>query len=217
MMRLIQVTLFLAVMLASAPKAAADVSVGATVTNDGLKTFHLAIGDFFKVPEKEVVYVRERSIPDEEMPVVFFLARHAETSPKFIVDLRLARLSWMDITRKLGLTAEIYYVAVKKDPGPPYGKAYGYYKNTPRKKWNAIDLADVDIVNLVNLRFISQQYGYSPDMVIKQRCEGKNFIVINHDVKVGKEKHKRGRGPQTASSDDDDTKGSKGNGKKKDK
>lgn len=219
MMRLIHVIFFLAVMLASVPRAAADISIGATVTDDGVKSFHLAVGDFFKVPEKEVVYVRERRIPDEEMPVVFFLARHAEVSPAFIVDLRLARLSWMDITRKLGLNAEIYYVAIKKDPGPPYGKAYGYYKNTPRKKWNSISLADGDIVNLVNLRFISQQYGYSPDMVIKQRCEGKNFIVINHDVKVGKDKHKRGKGAPTASTDDDDNgkKQSKGNGKKKDK
>ncbi len=175
MMRLIQLTIFLAVILASIPKAAADVAVSATVTDEGLKTFHLAIGDFFKVSGDEVAYVRDRHIPDDEMPVVFFLARRAEASPTFIVDLRLARMSWMDITRKLGLGADIYYVEVKHAPGPPYGRAYGFYKDTPRKKWGTIALADDDIINLVNLRFISQQYRYSPDMVIKQRCCGQEL------------------------------------------
>jgi hypothetical protein len=67
--------------------------------------------------------------------------------------------------------------------GPPYGKAYGHYRNKPRKKWNTIVLRDDDVVNLVNLKFVSEHYRRPPDEVIRLRSRGKHFVVINHDVR----------------------------------
>jgi hypothetical protein len=165
--------------------ARSDVEFGLSADDGGLREFHLAVGDFYRVPEKEVVVVRERRIPDEELPVVFFLASRARVAPGIIVGLRLERRSWMDIALYYGLGADIFYVDARAD-GPPYGRALGYYKNKPRREWKYIKLADDDIVNLVNLNFISKHYGYSPNTVIKMRSEGKNFIVINNDAKHGK-------------------------------
>ncbi len=164
----------------------ADVNIGIKADESGIKEFYLAIGDHYKAPEKEVVLVRKRGIPDDDLPVVFFLSKRAGVSPGVIIDLHLGGKSWMDITFHYGLTAEIYYVEVKEAKGPPYGKAYGHFKKKPKKGWKTIKLVDADIVNFVNLRFLSEHYGYSPDEIIRMRSEGASFVSINSKVKKAK-------------------------------
>jgi len=166
----------------------ADVSVGLSVDDDGLKAFHLAIGEHYQVPERQVVLVREKNVPEEELPVVFFLARRADVDPSVIVKLRLGGYSWMEITAKYGLSAEIYYVAFDRDPGPPYGNAWGHFKNRHRKEWGSIHLTDAEVVNFVNLKFMCEKYGYTPADVVKMRVRGDDFVKINKQVKAGKGK-----------------------------
>jgi hypothetical protein len=174
----------------------AAVDLGISIGDEGLRGFYLAVGDYYRVAEREVIIVKGRHIPDEEIPVVFFIAQRAHVRPATIIDLRLRGKTWMDITLHFGLSPEIFYVPVRKAvvTGPPYGKAYGYYKKKPRKEWRRIVLDDDDVINLVNLRFISNHYSYEPEKVIKMREGSKNFIVINEEVakekKGGKEKIK---------------------------
>lgn len=100
----------------------------------------------------------------------------------------------MDITLHFGLSPEIFYVPVRGElKGPPYGKAYGYYKNKPRKGLRKIRLVDADIVNLVNLKFISEYHRHSPDDVIRMRTAGKHFVIVNDEIRRGRGKG-RGRG-----------------------
>jgi hypothetical protein len=171
-----------------------DINVGLAIDNDGIKEFHLSVGSHYGIARVEVEKVRRRSLPDDDVAVVLFIAKRAGMAPIKIADLRLKGLSWMDITLKFGLTAEIYHVAFQADPGPPYGKAYGYYKNTPRKKWGKISLADVDIINLVNLKVLVEQHGVAPTKLLKMKKSGKSFAGINADLKKSKvEKKKRGK------------------------
>ncbi len=164
-------------------RARAQVELGVSIGEEGLRSFYLAIGDYYLVPEKEIIVVRKRGVPEEELPVVFYIARRARVSPATIIKLRLGGKSWMDITFRFGLSAEIFYVKVGEVKGPPYGKAYGYFGKTPRKKWKKIVLADGDVINLVNLRFMSEHYGYSPDEVIKMRQKGKSFVGIHDHIR----------------------------------
>ncbi len=179
--------------------AEASVDLGVSIGEEGLRGFYLAVGNYYGVPEREVVVVRDRHIPDEEIPVVFFLAQRAHVRPSAIIDLRLAGRSWLDISLHFGFGPEIFYVPVRETVviGPPYGKAYGYYKKKPKKQWRTIVLSDADVVNLVNLRFISDHYRYEPEKVMKLRKGGKNFVVINDEVikgkKGGKEKGASGK------------------------
>ena len=185
----------------------ADVNVGLGIQDDEHRSFYVAVGDYYRVPERSLIVVRERQIPDDEVPVVFFIAQQARVSPEAIIDLRLKRKSWMDITLHHGLSPQIFYVPLAVDPGPPYGKAWGYYKKKPKNKWKEIRLADADIVNFVNLKFVSGHYGYSPDEVVKMRGKGKSFVKINYEIKKGKEGKKN-------KSEKSDSKGkSKGKGK----
>ena len=162
----------------------AAVDLGVSIGEEGVRGFYLAVSDYYRVPEREVIVVRERHIPDEELPVVFFIAQRAHVRPATIIDLRMRGRTWMDVTLHFGLGPEIFYVPVKEGfvTGPPYGKAYGYYKKKPRKEWRKIVLDDNDVINLVNLRFISYHYGYEPERVMKMREGGRNFIMINDEV-----------------------------------
>jgi len=169
----------------------ADVDIGLSIDNEGIKSFYLAIGNYYKAPEKEIMVVKKRNIPDEDLPVVFFLARNAGVAPKAIIDLRLKGKTWMQITLHYGLDPGIYYVPVKVVKGPPYGKALGHFKNKPKNKWKEIVFDDIEIVNLVNLRFISEYHGYSADEIIKMRAKGKNFMLINDNIKKIKKEKKQ--------------------------
>ena len=176
------------------PQARAGVELGISIGEEGLRNFYLSVGDYYRVPEREVIIIRERGILYEEIPVVFFIARRAHVAPGVIVDLRLRRMSWMDITFHYGLSPEIYYVPLRVAPGPPYGRAYGYYKKWHRKEWRKVRLGDDDVVNLVNLKFASEHYGYSPEEVIKMRSGGRNFVEINEEIKKGKESRVKEKG-----------------------
>ncbi len=91
----------------------------------------------------------------------------------------------MDITLHFGLAPDIYYIPVKSVSGPPYGRAYGHYKNKHRKDWHKIRLVDSEVVDLVNLRFMSEHYGRPPEEVMRMRSGGKSFVMINSELLHG--------------------------------
>ncbi|MFZ3116331.1 MAG: hypothetical protein WA121_12150, partial [Syntrophales bacterium] len=121
---------FLCFITATFPVAAeTQWGFGLSGGSEGLTGFNLSVGNYYRVPEREVLIVRDRGIHQEELPVVFFLAQRAHVAPGVIVDLRLRGMNWMDITLHFGLQPDIYYVPVRvvDQQGPPYGNAYGYY------------------------------------------------------------------------------------------
>lgn len=189
-----------------------DVRVGLSANDDGVKSFYFSIGEQYRVPEKEVVVVHDRQIPDNELPVVFFIAEHAQVKPSVVVNLRLEGKSWMDITLHFGLSPAIYYVAFTNEPGPPYGKAWGHYKNHKREEWKSIRLGDADIVNFVNVKFMCDRHGYTPEQVIKMRSGGESFVSVNAKIRRHKEENskKHGDGEKRGNG-----KSSKGKGKNK--
>src|SRR5512143_3611436 len=82
--------------------------------------YYVAMSEYYGVPERDVIVLRERDIAEEEMPVVFFIARQARVSPAAVIDLRSQGESWMDISLHFGLGPEIYYVPATVVSGTPY-------------------------------------------------------------------------------------------------
>ncbi len=174
-----------------------QVDFGISVADGELRSFYLAVSSHYRVPGEEVVAVKERyRFRNEELPVVYYLAARARVKPSAIIDLRMSRMSWLDISLHFGLTPEIFFVPLTVEKvGPPYGKAYGYYKKyRPKKEWNKIVLSDSEVVDLVNLRFVSEYHRLAPSEVIKMRGQGKNFVNINAEIKKGKGKSKGKKG-----------------------
>lgn len=202
------VAMLLLFVLISAGSSKADINAALSITDGRVSSFYLAIGDHYRVPEKEIIFVKKKEIPDDDLAVVFYLSHRASVAPSVIIDLRLGGRTWMEITSHFSLTAEIFHVAIEKASGPPYGKAHGYFKNRNRKEWKSIRLSDSDIVNLVNLRFVSEHYGLSPDAVVKMREQGQSFIAINDKVKKAKAQK------QAKKTEDSEKTGNKGKKKK---
>ena len=78
------IILFIALifLVPAASASAQNVSTGISISNGELQSFYLAVGDYYRVPESRVVYVRDHyRIRDEELPVVFFLASRAHVDP----------------------------------------------------------------------------------------------------------------------------------------
>lgn len=148
------------------------------------ESFFGAMQDYYKVPEKEVVGIKEKGISEEEASVAMFFSMTANIQPSIVIDLRVSGKSWMDIMAHFKMTPEVFYVPVEG-----HGKAYGHLRK-PKNQWKKMMLKDVDVVNLVNLKFISEYYGYPPEEVIRMREEGRNFMSIADTIR----KHKKSPG-----------------------
>jgi len=170
-----------------------DVDLGISVSDGRLRDFYLAIGDHYRVPPRQVVEVHERyRCPDEDLPVVYFLAARAHVEPAAIISLRIQKMPWLDIAFHYHLTPDIFFIPVTTERiGPPYGHAYGYYrKYGPTRDWRKIALTDREVVDLVNLRFMSEHHRMSPEAVMAMRSRESKFVVINDEIKRGNGKGK---------------------------
>ena len=79
--------------------AQAQVQVGVAVGGGG-DSFHMAIGDYYHAPADQVTICTQNHIPDEEMPVVFFVAGQAHVEPGVIIRLRAHGMPWFDIVHR---------------------------------------------------------------------------------------------------------------------
>lgn len=178
---------FLSSMTVSSPSfAETEWNVGISGGSEGIDGFTLSIGEYYGVSAREIFVIHERGIYEEELPVVFHIARMAHVRPGTVVDLRLRGMSWMDITLFFGLSPEIYYVPVVVHHyhhyGPPCGHAYGYYHKRPRGGWSRSDLRDRDIVNQVNLKFMAEHHRHAPEKIMRYRSDGLSFRAIDRDI-----------------------------------
>jgi len=180
-------------LLGAAPAKASDVDLGISISDGRLRDLYLAIGDYYRVPPREVVVIRDHyRCPDEELPVVFFLAERAHVEPAVILRLRAGKKSWFEVAAYYHLSPSIFFIPVTMERiGPPYGNAYGYYRKFgPKGDWKKAKLSDREIVDLVNLRFMSEHYSMAPERVMEMRSHEKRFVVINDEIRKEKAKGK---------------------------
>lgn len=155
----------------SSSLSASNFDIGVSGSDRGINAFSLSIGDYYRVPQQEVMII-ERSIPRDEMSVVYFLARESHRDARYISNLRLRGNSWWNISLRLGLNPRtLYRIDSRRHAGPPYGKSYGYAKNH--------HLRDSEIIDLVNVRFLSDYHHISPDEVIDRRRGGERYNRID--------------------------------------
>lgn len=152
--------------------------------NEPLSGFFLAVVDYYRIPQDEVITIRGRGVPPYEIPVVLLIAKRAHVPPEIVMEFRLRGNTWLYTTLHFGLGPEIFYVPIGVAVRDPFfRKAYGYYKHRPKKEWKTIVLSDEDIINLVNLKLMSEHYGYPPEKVIRMRSRGQEFGSINDEIK----------------------------------
>jgi hypothetical protein len=188
-----KILIILGLLLLASPVWAADVGFHISI---GAPGFYLSVGNFFGYPEREVIVIRERGIPDDELPVVFFICHHAHVPPDVIIELRVHRgWSWSRICAYYRIPPVVFYIPVEvyERPYGPYYRHYHHYRHP--KDWERIRLTDHMIVNQVNLIFISKYYNYPPERVIRMREEGTSFATIERKVYREREYYVRGGVP----------------------
>lgn len=158
------------------------VNIDINLGDQGQSSYYRSLSSYYRVGDDDVYFMRKRGIPDDRLAVIFQIASAANVPPSLVAKKYRSGMSLMELTRMFGLAPDIYYVPVKvRVDGPPYGKAYGYYRNRARKEWKYINLSNDDIINFSNLKFISGYYSVEPDVIIKKRSAGKNFKIINDE------------------------------------
>ena len=171
----------------AAPAEEVRVNVGMTARSGGHGEFHVAVCEHYRVERDVIVVIQRRGIPDDHMPVVFFMAERCHVAPHVIVDMRLAGKSWMDIALRFHLGADVFHVPVSRVHGPPYGNAFGHFKR-PRAEWAALRIPDDDVVMLVHAKFLSDRYGLSPDDVAEMRGKDHDLVTLHGRVRAASPK-----------------------------
>jgi len=154
--------------MGTARAVTADVAVGVEVGDDARIFLNLTNQTWRPAPTMVTTVIHESRYPENDFPVISFLAFHSHRSPTFIMNLHNGGASWSDIFYQLNVSPSVLFVGIDRDPGPPYGKAWGYWKNHRRPGVRErYRFADRDIVGLVKVQTVSRHFGMSPLRVIQ--------------------------------------------------
>ena len=158
MKALLPILLLTACLAAPAADAGLDVDFGAAVRiGDDHDLFLNVSARYFDEERRKVDSVAVRYRDPDDLAVALFLARRGGRDADEVHRLRARGLSWFDISIRFGLPADVWFVPVRHDPGPPYGKAYGHWKHHRRDKAHAVALSDADARNLVAVRMLHDE------------------------------------------------------------
>jgi hypothetical protein len=150
--------------------------VQAQIADASKDTLHTALRDYFKVTEDQIDSLLKTPVPDEEMPIVLFIAQRAGVDPGSVLVVWSSGLNWMQTAHHFGLNPWLFFIPIQGDlKNTPYLKPYHYFKD----RNNRVRLSDDDMINLVNLKFIAEQYNRDPKEIVQLRAQGQSFRAIN--------------------------------------
>lgn len=181
-------------------EAGVDVSFGASVPlgDDGNLFFSIS-SRYFERDVRVVEDYGRRYFPDpDDLAVALHLSRHCRRGVEFFAGLRREGLGWFEISRRCDVPVDVWFVPVARDPGPPYGRAYGHWKKHRRDPSSRVVLTDADIRHLVAVRMASEYYGVPVETAMQWRREGRDVRSVmvgeyrkRHDAK-GSHGHRGG-------------------------
>ncbi len=162
------------------------------------REYILTIGDHYNVAFEDVHDVVLKGIKTEEIPVVFYIAKHSYSSSMEIAKARLEGQSWNKIAHHYGLNGASFHVLVVGNlNSPTFEPILDKYRETLQADWANISLTNSDIVNLVNLKMINTKHNYPPMEVIGMRDGQHSFPKINNTAIRAKHETETKRVAQT--------------------
>lgn len=164
---------------APAAQATATPAMLVPTTDPEATEYYNGVAEHYHVPATQVVYVMQQGVAMEEVPVVFELATRARVAPGVVLGLRLGGLSWREVGLHFGIGTEAFYV----DAGVGalsgrYGSLYSRFWHRPRRTWAGIVLSDADIIDCVNLSFVSGHWHRPVREVITFRSSGQRYHQV---------------------------------------
>ncbi len=163
-----------------------DVNLGVPIGDDA-RVFLNLTNEYYAPPrEVAMTLVRRCRYPEDDYPAVLFLAHASGRPPAAILDLRLSGESWADIMFSLGVRPSVLFAGIDRDPGPPYGRAWGYWRKYPNER---LRIRDGDFVEYTKMRIASGYYRVRPGTIITERQRG-----VTVERYVANRRHGEGRG-----------------------
>lgn len=129
-------------------------------------------------------------ITPDDFSILAFLSSHSGLTIEAIWRHRLGGASWYDVCGRVGVPMDVVMVRTQKDFGPPYGKAWGYWKKHPRPGDRTFFLDDTDFQRMVEVHTLCKATGKGPDEIINGFKGGESYT--KWAGKVGREKHGKG-------------------------
>jgi len=159
--------------------AGTDIDFGAVVSLDDDGDLYVAVAArYFDRDRDTIARWDARYRAPDDLTVAMFISRHSGKSLEEVHALRVRGLSWWEISLRFGVPVDAWFVPVERDPGPPYGKAYGYWKKHRADRRAEIVLTDDDLRNLVAVRMVHEYYGVSVDLALEWRASGSDMATI---------------------------------------
>ncbi len=173
------VSLLIGFVLVGVPaQAGVDIDLGASFRG-GDADVYLSISSRYFDRERGTVHRFAAHLADpDDLAVLFYLSKRSGRSCDQIYGLRLQGLSWWRISTRLGLPVDVWFVEVRHDPGPPYGKAYGHWKKHKRDRHHPVVFSDADLRDLTAVRMIHEYYGVSVQVAMDWRASGNSLETI---------------------------------------
>jgi hypothetical protein len=195
--------LFAGCFAAPAPaRGGLDIDLGASIRIGDDTDLYFAISSrYFNRDRTVVERLAIRYSNPDDLAVSLYISKRSGRSADEIHMLRERGMSWWEISVRSGLQPDIWFVSVDRDPGPPYGKAYGHWKKHRRGQRGEWRLTDGQIRDLVAVRMMHEYYGMPVDAAMALRASGRGLEVLM--AEEYKKRHGKKRGPA-----------SKGRGKK---
>lgn len=158
------------------------------VSNDNQLFLNVAVDNYgYGRRDLEPVLPRLRYV-EADLPVVVFLAHECGRPPAYIVDLRARGLSWGVIFNRVGVSYSVLFDGIDRDPGPPYGKAWGHWRRNPR----GYRMSDSDISGLVQVQVGARAARMRPYEMARYRGQGRPIAYVVAD-KHGRPYRDRGK------------------------
>jgi hypothetical protein len=144
------------------------------VSNDSQLFLNLTVARYGpERPVLEPLLPRLRNLEDD-LPVALFLAHRSYTPLADVVALRARGFSWSVIFTKVEVPVAVLFRGIKEDPGPPYGKAWGYWRKNPK----SVRLSDAEIAGLVQVQIGSRWARMSALEMARSRGQGKKVPAM---------------------------------------
>jgi hypothetical protein len=179
-----------------------DATIGLRVSDDA-RFFLNITNEHYAVPERTAVAVVNRCPrPQDDYPIVMLLARASGRSADAILAMRLHGEPWLDVFTRCQVSPDVLFVGMDRDPGPPYGHAWGYWRKHGHDGDARTVLSDAQIADLAKLQIVSGYYRVSPYSVIAERQRGSTIerYAVVHGRPSGavstKQAHPAGHGQQ---------------------
>ncbi len=191
-------------------RAGSDLPLGLPKPPDPGKVFEAITGHLFDLPAPRVDDVL-RVLPNpDDAAVALFMANRSGRSPEDVIGLRRGGLPWIDVSIRLGVPPDVYFVPVPDDRpvGPPFGKAYGYWRKHRHDPRARLALSDAEVRDLVAVRMAHDYYGLAPEKAMElRRARGDVRRVM-----VGEYEVRHGKGPGRSDADHGDRGRGRGKG-----